>query len=71
MNDSQQPFNSRVDRHETIGNGTIGLEAFRLIMNDPHFRMTPKILETPKTSLADDMYNLEILRSLVAHDTKK
>ena len=39
---------SRVDRHAEIGEGTLGLEAFRLLMNDSRFQSVPKILETPR-----------------------
>jgi deoxyribonuclease-4 len=48
LNDCKKPLGSRVDRHETIGNGTIGTEAFRLIMNDLRFEEIPLILETPE-----------------------
>jgi len=65
MNDSRKPMGSRVDRHEHIGKGFIGLEAFRLIMNDRRFEGIPKILETPKEpEPAMDGENLRILREL-------
>jgi deoxyribonuclease-4 len=41
---------SRVDRHASLGQGTLGLEAFRMIMNDPRFDGIPMILETPDDS---------------------
>jgi deoxyribonuclease IV len=47
LNDSKKELGSRVDRHERIGEGKIGLEAFRLIMNDLRFKNVPKILEIP------------------------
>lgn len=47
LNDSKKPLNSRVDRHENIGQGLINLEGFSLIMNDPNLTHVPKILETP------------------------
>ena len=47
MNDSKMPLGSRRDRHENIGDGEIGLEAFRLIMNDPRWDGIPLLLETP------------------------
>jgi len=47
INDSKKDCDSRVDRHADIGQGTIGLEAFRLLMNDPRLSTIPKILETP------------------------
>lgn len=48
LNDSQRPFASRKDRHEAIGEGTLGDDPFRRIMTDPRFAGVPKILETPK-----------------------
>jgi deoxyribonuclease-4 len=48
MNDSKRPLASRVDRHEHIGKGHIGLEGFRRIVNDRRFRGLPMLLETPK-----------------------
>ncbi|RMH26005.1 MAG: deoxyribonuclease IV [Planctomycetota bacterium] len=48
LNDSKGALGSRVDRHTHIGDGAVGLEAFRHIMNRPEFRLVPKILETPK-----------------------
>jgi deoxyribonuclease IV len=66
-NDSKQPFNSRKDRHEHIGKGEIGIEAFRLLMNDERFKDVPKILETPKDDkMTEDFENLAILRGLIA-----
>jgi deoxyribonuclease-4 len=65
MNDSKKGLGSRVDRHEHIGKGMLGLEPFRLIMNDRRFVHLPKILETPKgPDMAEDRVNLEVLRSL-------
>jgi deoxyribonuclease-4 len=52
LNDSKTPFGSRRDRHELIGEGSLGPEPFRRLMRDPAFSMVPKILETPK---GDDM----------------
>jgi deoxyribonuclease-4 len=49
LNDSKADLGSRVDRHAPIGKGKIGLEAFRLIMNDPRFEGIPLILETPES----------------------
>jgi deoxyribonuclease-4 len=66
LNDSKTEFNSRVDRHEHIGKGKIGLEAFRHIVNDSRFKKTPGCLETPKSDdLHEDVENLATLRSLV------
>ena len=65
LNDSKKEFHSRVDRHEHIGKGFIGVEAFRLLMNDKRFWGLPMCLETPKgPDLKEDRENLELLRSL-------
>ncbi len=69
VNDSLKPLGSRVDRHAHIGRGHLGLEPFRLLVNDPRFRNRPMILETQKESEeSDDMdsINLRVLRGLVA-----
>jgi len=66
MNDSKKGLNCRVDRHEHIGQGAMGLEPFRLLVNDPRFAKTPKILETPKGDNDElDVLNLKTLRDLV------
>ena len=63
VNDSKTARGSRVDRHEHIGKGRIGLDAFRFIMRDRRFRKIPKVLETPKgTDLREDVMNLRTLR---------
>ena len=65
VNDSKAVRGSRVDRHEHIGKGKIGLEAFRFIMRDRRFRKIPKVLETPKgKDLREDVENLKTLRIL-------
>jgi deoxyribonuclease-4 len=65
VNDSKTPCGSRVDRHEHIGKGRIGLDAFRFVMRSPRFRKIPKVLETPKgNDLAEDLINLKTLRRL-------
>ncbi|MFN2474727.1 MAG: deoxyribonuclease IV [Chthoniobacterales bacterium] len=65
LNDSKTARGSRVDRHEHIGKGKIGLEAFRFIMRDRRFRKIPKVLETPKgKELLEDVENMKTLRSL-------
>jgi deoxyribonuclease-4 len=48
MNDSKKPCGSRVDRHEHIGKGCLGLAPFRRLVNDPRFASLPMLLETPK-----------------------
>ncbi|MBI2988864.1 MAG: deoxyribonuclease IV [Deltaproteobacteria bacterium] len=66
LNDSKKEFHSRVDRHEHIGKGHIGVEAFRLLMNDQRFWGVPMCLETPKgPELEEDRENLTLLRSLI------
>ncbi|MGH7371417.1 MAG: deoxyribonuclease IV [Candidatus Methylomirabilales bacterium] len=67
LNDSQRDLGSRVDRHAHIGRGQIGLEGFRLLINDPRLQHIPMILETPKGEdpVAADRRNLAVLRSLV------
>jgi len=65
VNDSKTGRGSRVDRHDHIGKGTIGLHAFRFIMRSPRFSKIPKVLETPKgKDLAEDVMNLKTLRRL-------
>jgi deoxyribonuclease IV len=65
VNDSKTGRGSRVDRHEHIGKGKIGLDAFRYIMRERRFRKVPKVLETPKgKELREDVENLKILRGL-------
>ncbi len=65
LNDSKTPRGSRVDRHEHIGKGKIGLPVFRFIMRDRRFRKIPKVLETPKgKDLREDVVNLKKLRIL-------
>jgi deoxyribonuclease-4 len=66
VNDSKKPIGSRVDRHEHIGKGLIGLTAFRMLMNDPRLAEIPKILETDKSEdMHEDVENMALLRSLV------
>jgi deoxyribonuclease-4 len=67
LNDSKHELGSRRDRHEHIGKGRLGLEPFRMLLNDRRFRDTPMILETPKgPELAEDRENLRVLRGLLA-----
>lgn len=66
LNDSKKPLGSRVDRHQHIGEGEIGLDAFRFLLNDDRFRRVPKVLETPKTvETVSDQRNLAVLRGLI------
>jgi len=75
LNDSKRPLGSRVDRHEHIGDGCLGIEPFRRLVNDPRFRTIPMLLETPKTEWRSptrievdplDQKNLATLRNLVS-----
>jgi len=66
LNDSKTGLGSRVDRHEHIGRGAIGLEGFRLLLNDPRLAGQAMTLETPKgKDLAEDRRNLRVLRGLL------
>jgi deoxyribonuclease-4 len=68
VNDSLKPLGSRVDRHAHIGKGHLGLEPFRLLVNDPRFRSRPMVLETAKESDESDgmdAVNLSVLRGLL------
>jgi deoxyribonuclease IV len=73
-NDSKRPCGSRVDRHEHIGHGCLGLETFRRLLHDPRFSHLPILIETEKESTTTkpgtiaidryDMRNLQTLRTL-------
>ena len=66
LNDSKSDFGSRVDRHEHIGKGKIGVKPFSYFMNDKRFINIPKIIETPKgKDLKEDIVNLKLLRKLI------
>jgi deoxyribonuclease-4 len=75
VNDSKKPCGSRVDRHEHIGKGCLGLTPFRRILNDPRFAKLPMLLETPKVDTPQtrkasdvdpwDKMNLDVLRGLL------
>jgi len=80
LNDSKKPLGSRIDRHEHIGDGCLGLEPFRRIVNDRRFRGLPMLLETPKTEgrgpkvvAVDplDERNLKTLRRLIARHSNR
>jgi len=66
FNDTKRDLGSRIDRHEHIGGGNLGLEPFSLILNDPEWKHVPCILETPKTGIGDEG-NLALLRKLRGH----
>ena len=65
LNDSRHPLGSRRDRHEMIGQGTLGEAPFRRLMTDARFQGVPKLLETPKGDdmVSNDRRNLALLRS--------
>jgi len=75
LNDSKKPCGSRIDRHEHIGKGCLGLEPFRMLLNDPRFAGLPMLLETPKLETPEsrrrrdvdpwDARNLRTLRKLI------
>ncbi len=68
LNDSKRELGSRVDRHDHIGRGKMGLAPFRFLLNDRRFRKTPMYLETPKgqeNGVELDVINLRRLRRLV------
>lgn len=68
LNDSKKPLGSRVDRHDHIGHGQIGIDGFRHLLNDRRFRGIPMYLETPKEMANGeewDVVNLRMLRDLV------
>ena len=70
LNDSKKPLGSRVDRHDHIGRGLIGIEGFKPIVRDRAFKKVPKILETPKDGKCEDgrewdAVNIEVLKGLM------
>jgi deoxyribonuclease IV len=64
LNDTKEPLGSRQDRHAGIGEGSIGKNGFKALVNHPKLKGAAFILETPKESQADDLRNLKIVRSL-------
>jgi len=65
LNDSKTPLGSRKDRHWHIGEGYIGLEGFRYLINHPLLRHLPGIMETPRKDTVEDLKNMEVIRDLV------
>jgi deoxyribonuclease-4 len=68
-NDAKAPRGSKLDRHEHIGQGTIGLGAFRRLLNDPRTKHAAFIAETPIDEPGDDLRNVALLKSLVETPT--
>lgn len=68
LNDSKTPFASNKDRHELIGEGSLGEGPFRRLMTDPRFARVPKLLETPKgdDEVSNDRRMLALLRGFAA-----
>jgi len=66
LNDAKAGLNSRLDRHEHIGLGYIGEEAFRIILKEENFKNLPMILETPVDSRRGDIENIQKVRELAA-----
>ncbi len=58
LNDAKKGLNSRVDRHDSLGKGTLGMEVFKLLMHDPRFDDMPLILETPDESIWEEEIKL-------------
>jgi len=65
LNDSKTPLGSRKDRHWHIGEGHIGREGFRYLVNHPSLNHLPGIMETPRKDTVEDLKNMEVIRSLV------
>lgn len=64
-NDSKKTLGSRIDRHEEIGKGWIGIKGFRAFLNHPRLKGIPLILETPRKSDKDDIRNLRVIKKLL------
>jgi len=65
LNDSKTPLGSRKDRHWHIGEGYIGLEGFRHLVNHPSLSHLPGIMETPRKDTVEDLRNMKVIRSLI------
>jgi deoxyribonuclease-4 len=65
LNDSKTPLGSRRDRHWHIGEGHIGREGFRCLVNHPLLNHLPGIMETPRKDTVEDLKNMKVIRSLV------
>ena len=67
LNDSKTPLGSRKDRHWHIGEGYIGLDGFRNLVNHALLNHLPGIMETPRKDTLEDLKNMKVIRSLVEH----
>ncbi len=65
LNDSRTPLGSKKDRHWHIGEGYIGKEGFRYLINHPLLKHLPGIMETPRRDTVEDLKNMKVIRSLV------
>ncbi len=65
LNDSKTPLGSRKDRHWHIGEGYIGLDGFRYLINHPLIKHLPGIMETPRKDTVEDLRNMKVIRNLV------
>jgi deoxyribonuclease-4 len=65
LNDSKTPLGSRKDRHWHIGEGYIGKEGFRKLINHPSIKTLPGIMETPRKDTVEDLKNMRVIRSLM------
>ncbi len=66
VNDCLREFGSHVDRHWHIGEGKVGLDGFKILLNHPAFKDVPKIMETPKETEDDDPRNMKTVKSLIS-----
>jgi len=71
VNDSKKELGSRVDRHEHIGKGQLAEGPFQFLFNDPSLFDIPKLLETPKNSLAQDLENMQTIQTLISPKTRE
>ncbi len=70
LNDSKNPLGSHKDRHERIGEGTLGLETFRAVVTNPRLAGLPMVLETPQTGLDGWAAEIALLRTLAAREAE-
>ncbi len=70
LNDSKNPLGSHKDRHERIGEGTLGLETFRTVVTNPRLASLPMVLETPQTGLDGWAAEIALLRALAAGEAE-